>query len=166
VVLILGLAKVMNSSLSIGTDVLNYSRWYRWSLPLIGLLTLSAILLNTVLIGLWDINGAAAATLLSYALYFVLLLSMLWWRLRVSLFSLAQLKVVAVVLAGFGLNWLWTAWVAPMVTGLWPGLGGLIVDAALKTLLLGGVVAAVVLAWRVSPTVNGMLLGRFKGLKR
>lgn len=157
VVFILGLAKVMNSSLSIGTDVLNYSRWYRWSLPLIGLLTLSAIVLNTVLIGLWDINGAAAATLLSYGLYFVLLLSMLWWRLRVSLFSLAQLKVLVLIAAGFGLNWLWSRWAAPWIMGAIDGMGGLLVDAAVKTILLGGLLCAAVLAWRVSPTVNGMV---------
>ena len=42
--------------------------------------------------------------------------------------------------------------------GLWPGMGGLLTDAALKTLLLGGAVAAAVLAWRVSPTVNAMVL--------
>ena len=160
VVLILGLAKVINSSLSIGTDVLNYSRWYRWSLPLIALLTLSAIMLNGVLIELWNINGAAAATLISYGLYFALLLSLLWWRLRVSLFSGGQLKVIAIVAVGVVLNKLWTLWVAPLVIGLWPGLGGLIVDAVVKTLLLGGIVAAAVLAWKVSPTVNAMV---FKG---
>ena len=157
VVLILGLAKVINSSLSIGTDVLNYSRWYRWSLPLIGLLTLSAIVLNGVLIEVWNINGAAAATLASYGIYFVLLLALLWRRLRVSLFSAGQLKTVAVVVAGFVLNRLWTACVAPQLMGLWPGLGGLLADAVLKTLLLGGGVAAAMLAWKVSPTVNEMV---------
>lgn len=162
VVLILGMAKVMNSSLSIGTDVLNYSRWYRWSLPLIALLTLSAIVLNGVLIGMWGINGAAAATLLSYAFYFVVLLSLLWWRLRVSLFSAGQLKVIAVLLAGFGLNWLWTTWVTPLLMALWPGIGGLLADAAIKTLAIGGLLAAGILAWRVSPTVNDIVKKTFR----
>ena len=157
VVLILGLAKVMNSSLSIGTDVLNYSRWYRWSLPLIGVLTLSAIVLNGVLIGVWDINGAAAATFFSYMLYFVLLLVLLWRRLRVSLFSVAQLKVVAIVVSGFALNGAWSAWVAPLLAGLLPSVGGMVVDAVLKTVVLCGLVALAVLAWRVSPTVNAMV---------
>lgn len=157
VVLLLGLAKVMNSSFSIGTDVLNYSRWYSRSLLLIAVLTLSAIALNGVLIGVWDINGAASATLMAYALYFVLLLVLLWRRLRVSLFSWAQLKVLALILVGLGLNWLWTAWVAPLLTGLWPGIGGLLADAALKTLVLGGLLAAGTLAWRVSTTVNEIL---------
>ena len=157
VVLILGLAKVMNSSLSIGSDVLNYSRWYRWSLPLIGVLTLSAIVLNTVLIGLWDINGAAAATLLSYGLYFVLLLTMLWWRLRVSLFSVAQLKVLLIVAVGFVLAWLWSGWVTPVVAAWLPGMAGMLVDAAAKTVVLCCALAGTVLAWKVSPTVNAML---------
>ncbi|MBR5093216.1 MAG: lipopolysaccharide biosynthesis protein, partial [Bacteroidales bacterium] len=77
VVLLMGLAKVVNSSLSIGTDVLNYSRYYSRSLLFIAVLTASAIGLNSLLIGLWGIDGSAAATLLSYILYFLLLLGYL-----------------------------------------------------------------------------------------
>lgn len=157
VVLILGLAKVMNSSLSIATDVLNYSRQYAWALAMIALLTLSAILLNDVLIGVWDINGAAAATLLSYAVYFAVLLLFLWRRLGVAIFSAGQLKVAALVIAALALNWLWTAAVTPVVTDLLPGIAGMITDAVVKTAVLGGLFAAGVLAWRVSPTVNGIV---------
>ena len=46
VVFFLGLAKIVNSSLSIGTDILNYSRLYPFSLLFIALLTASAIVLN------------------------------------------------------------------------------------------------------------------------
>ena len=70
--------------------------------------------------------------------------------------------MIAVVLAGFGLNWLWTTWVAPTLMGLWPGIGGLLADAAIKTLVLGGLLTAGVLAWRVSPTVNDMVKKTFR----
>jgi O-antigen/teichoic acid export membrane protein len=162
VVLLLGLAKVMNSSFSIGTDVLNYSRWYSRSLVLIAVLTLSAIALNGVLIGVWDINGAAAATLLSYGLYFVLLLTLLWRRLRVSLFSWAQLKTLAIAGAALGLDRLWSLWLSPLVTGWAGGVWGLVVDAVLKTAVVGGLFVAAVLAWRVSPTVNEMVFARLR----
>jgi O-antigen/teichoic acid export membrane protein len=155
VVLILGLAKVLNSSLSIGTDVLNYSRYYALSLLLVAVLTVGAILLNIRLIEFWGIDGAAAATLFSYALYFLLLLSFIGWRLKVSIFSAGQLKVLAIMGAGLGLNWLWTNYLTPLIaTG---SMASLLTDAALKTLVLSALVIATTLTWKVSPTVCEMV---------
>lgn len=157
VVFILGMAKVMNSSLSIGTDILNYSRWYLLLLPLTLLLLVSAIVLNINLIEVWEINGAAAATLFSYGLYFVLLLTALWCVLKVNVFSMSQLKVVVIMGAGFGLNWLWSQWVTPAVTGWMSGVGGMIVDSVVKTVVLGGLIVVAVVMWKVSPTVNEII---------
>ena len=156
VVLLLGLAKVVNSSLSIGTDLLNYSSLYSRSLLFIALLTVSAIVLNTWLIGLWGIDGSAAATLLSYVLYFACLLLFLWRRLKVSLFSLGQLKLVVIMLVAFVLNVAWTVWITPLIAG-GGQLGYTLADALAKTLVLSGLLAMAVLAWKVSPTVNDMV---------
>ena len=158
VVLLLGLAKVVNSSFSIGTDVLNYSRHYSRSLLFILLLTLSAIGLNTWLIGLWGIDGSAAATLVSYLIYFAVLLGYLWWRVGVSLFSAGQLKVVVLLAAAFGLGALWEAWLTPLVAPQ-ASPAGLLADAVLKTLALGGALLAAFYAWRVSPTMNQLMAG-------
>jgi O-antigen/teichoic acid export membrane protein len=155
VVLILGLAKVLNSSLSISTDVLNYSRHYAYGLLFIGVLTASALVLNDRLIGPMSINGAAMATLLSYAIYFALLLAFLWRRLRVSLFSGAQLKTLAVMAAAFALDWGWRSWLTPLVaTG---GMAPMLADAVLKTAVLASAAAAAMVAWKVSPTVNDIV---------
>lgn len=150
VVVLLGLAKVVNSSLSIGTDVLNFSRHYRVGVLLIFVLTAAAIFLNTRLIETWGIGGSAAATLLAYAIYFALLLSFVWWKLRVSLFSVAQLKVAAMMLALLALDLLWRTIVTPLV-------GHMLVDAALKTAVLCSLAAAVTYLWRISPTVNALV---------
>ena len=157
VVLLLGLAKVLNSSLSIGTDVLNYSHHYSRALLFIAVLTASAIVLNTKLIGLWGIAGAAAATLLSYVLYFALLLAYLWRRLGVALFSAAQLKVLVLLAAAFGLDALWRAALTPLLAAGAGGVLPVLADALLKSLLLGGLLMAGVYAWRVSPTLNDIV---------
>ena len=114
VVFILGLAKIVNSSLSIGTDILNYSRLYPTSLLFIALLTASAIIFNNMLIPLWSINGSASATLFSYCLYFVCLLLFVGGKLRVSLFCRKHIAVLVMMLALFGLDWLWTQLLTPM----------------------------------------------------
>ena len=121
----------------------------------IGVLTASALVLNDRLIGPMSINGAAMATLLSYAIYFALLLAFLWRRLRVSLFSGAQLKTLAVMAAAFALDWGWRSWLTPLVaTG---GMAPMLADAVLKTAVLASAAAAAMVAWKVSPTVNDIV---------
>lgn len=168
VVLIMGLAKVINSSFSIGSDVLNYSRFYTRALPFIGLLTLSAIGFNSLLISHWGINGSAAATLFSYLIFFFALMSYLWLRMKVSLFSTGQLKVVVLMAAAFGLNALWTALLSPLLLSTLHSPLSILLDATLKTLVLASLLLTAVYAWKVSPTVNGIIdkyIAKFKGLK-
>ena len=97
VVLILGVAKMVNSSLSIGSNILNFSRYYAWSPVFILVLSLAAIGLNDLFIGQLGIEGAATAILTAYVVYFTLLLGFLYWRQHVSLFSAAQVKVVVML---------------------------------------------------------------------
>ena len=156
VVLLLGLSKVVNSSLSIGSDVLNYSRRYPFALLFIALLTASAIWLNNRLIPLWDINGSALATLLSYGLYFACLLTFLWWQLRVSLFDKGHLAVLVMLLALFGLNALWEALVLPLF-GSAPGTLMQLVQAAARTLVMGLVVLVALRRIHISAAVDGLM---------
>lgn len=154
VVLMMGMAKAFNSSFSMSVDVLNFSRYYSRSLIFIAVLTVSAIVLNPILIEQWGITGAAATTLFSYLLYYSLLLGYLYWRTKVSLFSMAQLKVVVLMAAGFGINLLWGAVVTPLFDG---SKYTLLVDAALKTTVIAALLSAGTYAWKVSPTVNSLL---------
>ena len=151
VVFLLGLAKVLNSSLSIATDILNYSRHYAWGLLFIAVLTISAIVLNDSLIGLMGINGAACATLGAYVLYFLLLLGYIWRKLRVNILSLPQVKVLVLIAVLMALDWCWCQWVTPLT-------GGVILSAVIKTVVLGAVALVGTYAWKISPTVNEMVV--------
>ena len=151
VVLMLGMAKAFNSSLSISADVLNFSRYYSRSVLFIVVLTISAIVLNPILIEQWSITGSAATTLLSYLLYYTLLLSYLYWRTKVSLFSVGQLKVLALMATGFLLNMLWGEVLTPLFDG---SRYTLLIDAVLKTMMIATLLAAGTYFWKVSPTVN------------
>lgn len=157
VVFILGMAKIINSSLSIGTDVMNFSRSYLWLLPLSVIMLVSATGLNMKLIDIWGINGAASATLISYIVYFVLLLGILWWRLKVRIFSAGQLKVLAIIGICFGMGYAWSQWVTPLTSSVIGGMAGTLADAVLKTAVIGGLAAVVIYGWKVSPTVNELV---------
>ncbi|MCR4829782.1 MAG: oligosaccharide flippase family protein [Bacteroidales bacterium] len=161
VVFFLGLAKIVNSSLSIGTDILNYSRRYPFSLLFIGVLTASAILLNNYLIPLWSINGAACATLFSYLLYFLCLLIFMAVTLRVNIFSLKHLTVLALMLCLFGLNLLWCHTMTPLLArllGSAPQLVTLLVEALAETTVMLIVSLTAIRLLHISPSVDRMLL--------
>ena len=154
VVFVLGLAKVVNSSLSVGTDILNYSRHYPWALVFITVLTASAIVFNNTLITTMGISGAAMATLCAYGLYYALLHGYLWRKLKVSVFSMGQLKmlVLMALLLAANMGWDWLFGVVQQGS-----IVSVVAHAALKTAVLGALAAGGVLLWKVSPTVNEMV---------
>lgn len=160
VVFFLGMAKIVNSSLSIGTDILNYSKKYPFSLLFIAILTFSAIWFNNKLIPLWSINGAACATLFAYIVYFAVLLLFLWIQLRVSVLSGKQIMVLALVVALFGLHYLWSATVSPLF-GDTPSRVAMLCDALLRTCSMAAISLFAVRRLHVSKDVDEML-GKLK----
>ena len=74
VIFILGLARLSNSVFSIGGSSLSYSKYYYLSLVFTLVLTVTAIVLNVVLIPRFGMNGAALSSFLSYLVYYILLL--------------------------------------------------------------------------------------------
>lgn len=77
VILILGMNKLISSSLTIGASVLNYSRYYFWTLCINLFTTALTIVLNNRLIPVWGMNGAAAATLAVTLVYYLIILSLI-----------------------------------------------------------------------------------------
>lgn len=156
VIFFLGLAKIVNSSMSIGTNILNFSNRYPASLVFILLLTVSAIWLNQVLIQAWGIDGSAIATLLSYVLYFGCLHGYLAYRTKVVIFSTKQLWVLAMVVALFAVDWLWRSGITPLFQGLsfrW----GVLLEAVCRSLCFVAVVPLVVYKLRISEPINEMI---------
>ncbi len=156
VVFFLGLAKIVNSSLSIGTDILNYSKKYPYSLFFIAVLTASAILFNNKLIPVWSINGSACATLFSYLLYFLLLLGFLWRVLRINVFSGKHLVVLALLLVLFGVNYLWTLLITPLF-GAFSPMVALMADAVLRTFVMLALALFAVCRLQISDSVDAAL---------
>ena len=153
VVLLLGLSRLVNSTLSVGVTVLNYSKQYYYSLLFTFILTVSAIFLNVRLIPIFGMSGAAAASLCSYLLYFALLLWVVWKCIRVSPFSANQWKVLAVALLLLGLNALWV-WALPLRGASMPLALG---EALLRTSVLCLVGTVLVYVSRLSLEVNHLI---------
>ena len=134
VVLFLGVANILNSTLSIATNILNFSKHFSFSLLFISLLTAAAIGFNLLLIPPLGVTGSACATLLAYIVYFAPLLTLLWRKLGISLFSRKQLWVFLFTLFLFGLNLLWQWLISPLFDSFGSGLSIVLTQALLRTL--------------------------------
>lgn len=157
-VLILSLGRLLYSSLAVATTVISYSKYYYYSLLFTVLLATMSILMNRWLIPLWDINGAALAGVLSYFIYYVFLLTFIKWKIGVMPFSRKLLPVAAIVLALFGLNWLWTIALTPWFASLFEKpIFGLSIDAVLKSVIFLVLGMTALYKMRVSQSVKDII---------
>ena len=117
-----------------------------------------SLLLNSWLVPKYDINGGAASYALSYAVYTVLLLVFIRWKVRVLPLSGKMFPVLVIVLVLFGLNWAWvsllTPWFAEMFT---KSVYGLLIDAVLKSLLFVTIGLTAIYKLKVSQSINDLI---------
>ena len=157
-VLILGLSRLVNSTLNVGTTVLSYSKIYYYSLFFTILLTVLAWYLNAKWVVDWGVNGAAFATLVAYMVHYVLLLALIRWKIGTLPLSAKQLLVAVVVCVLFGLNWLWSSTLTPWFVGLLSKpLFGLVLDSVLKSVLFLIIGMFSVYKLKISQSVNNVI---------
>ncbi len=157
-VLILSVGRLVYSTFAVTTTVLSYSKYYYYSLIFTVLLAAMSILLNKWLVPKWDINGAAMANMLSYLVYFILLLAFIHWKIGVMPLSWKLLPVMGVVAALFVLNYLWTLFLTPWFSTLFgKPVWGLTLDAGLKSFLFLVAGFAALYKMKVSKSVNDLI---------
>lgn len=157
-VLILGLSRLVNSTLNVGTTVLSYSKIYYYSLFFTILLTVLAWWLNARWVVEWGVNGAAFATLVAYMVHYVLLLALIRWKIGTSPLSAKQLLVLLVVGVLFGLDWLWSKALTPWFVGLFSKpVYGLTIDSLLKTTLFLVIGLVAIYKIKISQSVNDVI---------
>lgn len=157
-VLLLSLSRLVYSTFAVTTTVLSYSKYYYYSLGFTILLAGMSLGLNALWVPRWDINGGALANVVSYAVYFVLLLAFIKWRIGVMPLSKKLMPVVFVILILFALNWLWTSALTPfIIMPFVKAIVGQIIDAVVKTLVFLALGLTAVYKLKVSPSVNGLM---------
>ena len=155
---LLGLAKLVNSSLNIGVTVLSYSRWYYLQLIFTAILTICAIVLNNKLIPILGMTGAAWSSIISFSVYYLLLLSLIIWKTKISPFSWKELIVIAIMVVLFVINWLSVTYVSSwFVDLLGNGIIGSVVEAVLRTGILVAIGLIVIYLSKISKEINEII---------
>ena len=148
VVLILGVSQLILGTFSICFSALNYSRYYALSLIFSLVLTISALLLNNYLVPLYGMEGAALSNLLSYGLYYILIIAAV---VPLGGFHVVDRKwwYIALLLAGlFAINALWCTY--------WP-VANIWLDSLLRSLVLIGGGLYIAYKAQLSPEINDQL---------
>ena len=158
VVLILGFAKFFNSTLFVSSSVLNYSKYYYWSLVFTIMLTTMAIVLNVLLIPRYGMDGASISHLASYLTFYLCLLIVVRTKLNINILSAAQLKVIVIIAGLLLLNFGWAKGIAPVFMKLpFSQTANAMVDAVVKSVLLMGITILVCYYWHISEEINQLI---------
>ena len=145
VVLLLGVSQLFIATCSITSSALNYSRYYAFSLIFSILLTVSSILLNNSLIPTLGMNGAAMSNLISYAVYFILIVITVRLTLRTSTFTRKHIYIVFLFAAVFALNYFWQQYLP--IQNIW-------LSSITRSVVLLGVAGSIAWFANLSPEIN------------
>ncbi len=94
VVVFIGLCKVVDMMFSNNSEILAFSKYYKYNLIFLILMLVSAIILNYLFINEWGIAGAALATLSSFLFYNLVKYFFLKKKMNISPFSGSTIKII------------------------------------------------------------------------
>ncbi len=96
VVLLIGLVKLFDIGTGLNTEIIVYSRYFRWSTILIVSAAIVSFLLNLALIPILGYNGAALATAATTLGLSASRLFLVWNKFRMQPFTVATIKLMIV----------------------------------------------------------------------
>ncbi len=144
IVLLLGITSIVDMTTSVNSQIIGYSKFFRFNFYLILILAVLNVIFNYLFIKTLDfgIFGAAMATLVSILIYNAMKFFFILIKLRIQPFSWSTVWVIAIALGVFVLVTLVPAFSHPLVD--------IILRSALITLLF----VSPVLYFRFSPDLN------------
>ncbi len=158
VVFILSVVKIINTSLNVGATVLSYSKYYYYSLLFTVILTVAAIYMNVKLIPLWGMNGAALASLISYIVYYLLLLIFVKVKVKVNPLSMRELYTFSIIVALFVMDYLFQNHISKYLFSLFRiELLGQMLDSVIRTLLFSMLGIVTIYKLKISKQVNDII---------
>ena len=148
VVLILGVSQLILATFTICLTALNYSRFYAVSLLLSLILTVSAIVLNNYLVPLWGMDGAALSNLMSYGLYYLLIIAVVVPLGHFHVVDKRWWYIAALLMLLFAGNYVWQTFMPPM--NIW-------LDSIVRSVVFIGGGALIAYKKQLSPEINAIL---------
>ena len=144
IVMAIGLAKLVDMATSINSQIINYSKYYRFNVIAILLMAVINIILNLVLIPKYQVIGAAMATFLSLTIYNLIKLIFIYIKFKIQPFSVQTLWVLGIGALSFGLAY------------IIPNSGYPIANLIMKSIVISAIYLTLTLKLKVSEDINEM----------
>lgn len=158
VVFILAFVKIINTSFNVSLTVLSYSKFYYYSLFFTVILTVVAIMMNINLIPLMGMEGAALASLISYIVYYILLLTFVNWKLKVTPISIRELYVLLIIFLLFVIDCILQNYISKYLICLFNiEIIGQIFDSVIRTVTLSLIGIIIIYKSMISKQVNDLV---------
>ena len=145
VIYILGAAKLFDLLTSINGYIINYSKYFRFSLYTLLFLGGLNIILNQAFIPIFHINGIALATFVSLVLYNSIKITYVYWRFKLLPFTTNTIRAILLALCCFGLAW------------IIPSTRFDLLNMVLKTAIFSVPFIGLALHWRIAPDINDLV---------
>ena len=167
VVLLLGLTRVVDMSAGVNNEILHNSPYFRANFIIAVVLSVVTAVLNYVFIAWLGFWGAAVAALVAYTLFNTVRGGYLFLKMGIHPLSKEMLWVVVAGGLAYAAQWALpsladAATIRAGVTSL-PSLAWLCLDVAVRSCLVAGLFLYLVVRWRASEEVSGVIM---RGLKR
>jgi len=146
-ILFIGLSRVLYGTVNFGNIMIQFSKYYYWTLTLSVFLTVLTIFTNLLFIPMFGISGAALATLLTSVISYSFQQYIVQRKIHANPFTLKTLLMLAIIGLLLALNML-----IPSVTHFSPWA-----DIALRTVPLGLTAVLLVYWLRISDQVCGFI---------
>jgi O-antigen/teichoic acid export membrane protein len=156
VFLFLALAKLIDLATSVNTQIIIYSKYFRYNLFFVLGLGVMNVILNYYFIGKYDLIGAAMATCLSILAYNIMKLIFIIIKVKIHPFTIQTLKVAGIFLIAFIIVW------------LIPSAGLPILNMLIKGALFSIIYISAILFFRISSDIQQLVftfVDRFKFVK-
>ena len=157
IVLLLGLGKLVDMATGVNGQIIQYSKYFRYSFYFTIVLAVVNILNNIWLIPMFDFTGAAIATLISITIYNICKVLLLAIKLKLQPFSFSNLLVLCIGLGAYGIGWL--------IPSLGEGILGGFLSVGLRSVAVGGFYFGLAYWLKVSPDLNEAIEGLLVNLR-
>lgn len=99
VILFIGLGKIIDMMTGVNSEIILYSKYYRFNLIAMLLLSVITIILNIILIPKFGINGAAISFALSLLIFNIVKMGFIWIRMGIQPFTIGTVKILLIAIA-------------------------------------------------------------------
>ncbi len=145
VVLFIALGKLSDMAFGTNGEIIVMSKFYRFNVVAVSILAIVTIVLNTLLIPIYGIDGAAIASFLAMLSFNILKCLFVWWKFKMQPFTLSTIKFVLIV------------GITIVVNQLIPNLGNLYIDIIIRSAIITITLIGITYFLKVSNEINELI---------